>query len=340
MSDTALLSDHHSVYGLSLRHHPGPILPGWTAAASAKGYTIVARVKDRLHLALRCPEGHVFKCRIFTLVGSAPQCPVCLDASRAALAASVGLRYLGRDPGSMQYGLYRAGCGHEQRRQYDYVRRMAEGTAGIRCEICFAAREARIAARHGWTRVGTDPKGNPNYHLYDHTCGQRQRIARANMGWGQVSCAGCGGGWNARESRIYLMEMTCGTRHMLKLGYSAHPPKRHRHQLGLPRDMTVRLLRQIPMPTGHAARAVEARLHRELRRAFPEDVVPRAEFTNVINVVSEIYRPRLRGEIEARLDALGMFAGSERPDVSEEPEVSERPESGAPGGAPPLPPRG
>ena len=300
------------VEGLSLPVHPGPVAPSWTRAAAGKGFDIAARVKDRLHLALRCRTcGHVFTCRIFTLRSSQPICHACLERSRADLAARAGLTYLRRDPGSTQYGRYRAACGHEQRRQFDYVRRMAEGMVGLRCETCFAADEARIAARLDWTRVAPDPRSNPNYHLYDHECGHRQRIARANLRWGQVDCARCGQSWTARKSRIYLLELRHGARHLLKLGYSAHPEKRHRHQLGLPRGTEVRILREIALPTGHAACVAEKRLHRDLGRAFPDAVVPPAELAGLTNVVSEIYRPGLRAEIEARLDALAAGLASD-----------------------------
>lgn len=214
------------------------------------------------------------------------------------------MTYLGPDPDSTLYGRYQAGCGHEQRRQFGFVQRMAAGTAGLRCENCFAAQEAAIAARRGWRRIGSDPQGNPNYHVYGHQCGHRQRIARANLAWGQVDCAGCGECWNARASRIYVFDLRHGDRHFLKLGYSAHPKKRLRHQLGLPKDAQVRILREVAMPTGHAARVAEAVLHRDLRRDFPAGVVPSEEYRGFLNVTSEIYRPGLLAEITARLDAL------------------------------------
>ena len=285
--------------------HPGPLAPGWCSAADARGFDIVARIKNRQHLALSCRTcGGILVCRIFTLMSGWPICHACLERRRADLATHATLVYMGRDPADTAYGLYRARCGHDQRRQFDYVRRMAAGTAGLRCEICFAAHEARIAGRHGWTRIGPDPHGNPNYHFYRHGCGTERRIARANLGWGQVDCPGCGQGWSARESQIYLLDLRHGTRHFLKLGYSAHPEKRHRHQLGLPRDATVRVLRTLVVETGSAACAAEQQMHGDLRRTFPKDIVPRAEFADMLNVTREIYRPTLRAEIEARLDAL------------------------------------
>lgn len=296
------------VEGASLAVHPGPFMPGWIAAAAAKNYDIAARVIDRLHLALCCQScGHVFPCRISVLTDAHPICHACLEARRAETAIRAALIYLGRDPQSTAYGLYRARCGHVLRRQYEFIIRMAEGLTGLRCKTCFATREAAIAARHGWTRIGPDPEGNPNYHLYRHACGTERRLARANLSWGQVDCPGCGQSWSARESRIYLLDLRHGSRHFLKLGYSAHPTKRHRHQLGLPKGAAVRVLRELVMPTGAAACAAETRMHRDLCRAYPDAVVPQAEFADMVNVTREIYRPGLRAEIEARLDALAAL---------------------------------
>jgi hypothetical protein len=293
------------VEGVPLAVHRGSLMPGWIAAAEAKGFDIAARVIDRLHLALRCRTcGHVFACRISVLTSTQPICHACLEARRAETAIRAALVYLGRDPGSTAYGFYRARCGHVLRRQYEIIIRVAEGRTGLRCETCFAAREEAIAARRGWTRIGPDPEGNPNYHLYRHACGTERRLARANLSWGQVDCPGCGQSWSARESRIYLLDLRHDGRHFLKLGYSAHPTKRHRHQLGLPNGAAVRVLRELVMPTGAAACAAETRMHRDLCRAFPDAVVPQAEFADMLNVTREIYRPGLRAEIEARLDEL------------------------------------
>ncbi|MGN7871662.1 hypothetical protein [Paracoccus sp. 22332] len=81
---------------------------------------------------------------------------------------------------------------------------------------------------------------------------------------------------------------------LLKLGYSANPQKRQRHQLGLPKTAQVTLLRNIAMPTGHAACAAEKRLHARLRRQHPEAVVPPQDYRGILNVVSEVWPGRSR----------------------------------------------
>lgn len=57
--------------------HTGAIKPDWIRTAQQKGFNIVARVVDRLHLALQCKRcGHVNKVRLFTLMSAQPLCVV------------------------------------------------------------------------------------------------------------------------------------------------------------------------------------------------------------------------------------------------------------------------
>lgn len=136
------------------------------------------------------------------------------------------------------------------------------------------------------------------------------------MLWGQCECAGCGQSWNAKPSFLYLFSIFLPgdddqpARHYLKLGYSAHPVKRHRHQLGLPSDAQVEVLRVLAMASGHLACAAEQAAHRCLSRAHPEAVVPATELAGAMNVVREIYRPTLRPAIEAELDRIAAEANS------------------------------
>ncbi|MGN7871333.1 hypothetical protein [Paracoccus sp. 22332] len=302
-----------------LIRHPGPLHAHWIAAAEQKGFDLLARVTDRLHLALRCRCcGGVSVTRLFVLMNSQPLCRTCLEAARATRATAAGLAYLGPDPDHPQYGLFRATCGHVLRRQFEIIDRVARGETGLRCQTCFAEQERQIAARHGWTRIGPDPHGNANYHLYIHdACGHPQRIARANLAWGQCDCAGCGESWTAKPSFLYLLAIRHDGLDLLKLGYSANPLKRKKHQLGLPKTAQVTLLRRVAMPTGHIACAVEKRLHAQLRRQHPEAVVPPEDYRGILTVVSEVYRPWLRAELERRLDriAAATAKGSTAPNA-------------------------
>ena len=90
----------------------------------------------------------------------------------------------------------------------------------------------------------------------------------------------------------------------MKLGYSAHPVKRHRHQLGLPKDAVVEVLRVIAMPTGHDACAIEKRAHVWLCQTHPEAVVPHPEYADLMNVVSEIYRPSFEADLHRLMDQI------------------------------------
>ena len=281
----------------------------WVRAANGKGYRIVARVIDRYHVALECLTCETLNlARAFTLLRCQPECKGCQFERRQEEAQSVGLAYLGRDPDDPHYGRYRvADCGHEVRRQFELIKRVVDGTTGLRCEVCHRAREEAEARARGWRLVGPDPDGEPNYRVYAHEdgCGETQRIARANMQTGRFSCETCGDVWPAEPSALYLMRfLPPGRRPVVKLGMSRDPESRMRHQLGLPDHVEARILRTVPMETGRAALIAEKRLHGELRRNYPEAVVPPEEFRDYLRVVSEIYDIALEPVILEMLDRV------------------------------------
>ncbi|SMG55672.1 MULTISPECIES: hypothetical protein [unclassified Paracoccus (in: a-proteobacteria)] len=309
---TTILSSHDtqdllSVSDLPLTIHPGPIHAHWAEAARAKGFDLIARVRDRLHVALRCQScGGIHVNRHYVVMNAQPLCPHCMETRWRETALVAGLTWLGRDSTHRHYGRYGLPCGHESRRQFTFVERVASGVVSARCETCLIHREEEEALRFGWTRLGRDPKGNASYRLYRHHCGHEQRVAVANMRWGQCDCAGCGQSWTAKPSFIYLLDIRHPRteRHYLKLGYSSHPVKRHKHQLGLPKNAHVEVLRVVAMPTGHAACAREKAAHAELRRLHPEALVPHPEFSDLMNVVSEIYRPESLAILHETLDRI------------------------------------
>ena len=300
----------------------GRIHRHWHAAARARGFEIVGRVRDRYHLRLRCQacSGEMVS-KLFVVTNSRPLCPHCLAARRSATATAAGVTFLGQDPDHSVYGFFRASCGHVLRRQFELIDRVARGETGIRCETCLAQREQQEAAQYGWQRLGPDLTRGKNYRLYRHACGHVQSIAQANMLWGQCDCAACGESWTAKPSYVYLFDIRlpadgdAPSRHYLKLGYSAHPVKRYRHQLGLPADAEVDVLRVVPMPTGHAACGAEKAAHSRLVRAHPDAVVPVAELAGRTKLRSEIYRPHLRAVIEAEMDCIARDQGPDRGDA-------------------------
>jgi len=283
----------------------GALHAHWAAAAKAKGFDLIARVKDHLHLALRCHMcSGINVTRHFVVMNNQPLCHHCIERRWRQTALSAGLGWLGRDQSNRHYGHYRLPCGHESRRQFAFVDRVARGLVAARCETCLIAREAAEARRFNWTRLGPDPDGNPNYRHYQHSCGHQQRIAVTNMRWGQCDCAACGQSWTSKPSFLYLLDIRFEDQHFLKLGYSAHPAKRHRHQLGLPKSAQVEVLRVVAMPTGHDACAIEKRAHADLRRTHASEIVPAEEFSTLMNVVSEIYRPQLLPVLQQVLDRI------------------------------------
>lgn len=289
-----------------------PVPPHWRRKAESRGFRIVARVRDERHVSLECLTcGALTAQQVFTLLVTRPACGACIEAKHAATAAAAGLTLLRRDPTERHYAVCKASCGHEIRRQLTFVERVAAGETGIRCETCQREREDQEARSFGWRLVGPDPRRHRSYRLYRRHCGHEQRIARADLRWGQASCGGCGRGWGGRRSAIYLTEITFPDISVLELGFSANPEKRFRHQLGLDASAKAKVLRTVWLQTGHAAIAAERRAHADLRRRFPEAVIPRERLEGRIRVVSELYDPAILPEIQRVLDGIAAEAGTD-----------------------------
>lgn len=286
---------------------PRPALPAWIEIASSKGFDLVGRIDDRLHLALRCRKcGAVHKSRLFTLMSAQPSCPACIEVEWRNEAETAGLEFLGRDPEHRHYAIYQAPCGHEIRRQTGLIKRMAAGKTGVRCEICHAEIEAAEARARGWTLIGADSDSDPNYRLYHHgQCGHEQRIARINMRNGRFACHGCDAGWAASPSYLYAMSFTlASSRDVVKLGYSRNPQARLTSQLCLDPEMPCDLLRTVQIASGHAALSIEKGMHARLRREHPEAVLLPSSWQGQINVHSEIYDGALTPLILQMLDEI------------------------------------
>lgn len=287
--------------------HTGTIKPDWIVEAAAKGYDIVARVVDRLHLALRCHKcGGVTKVKRFTLMSAQPLCSHCMVQEWTADAQAAGLEFLRRDDTDRHYGIFRADCGHEVTRQFGFVKRAANGGVKIRCETCQTAFEVEEARERDWTLLGPDPVGDPSYRHYRHdACGHEQRMARGNVKSGRHACGKCSLYWSAAPSHIYAMSFTLASgRELVKLGYSNDPESRLHYQLKRDPDMPCSILRMVAVPTGQDAARLEKRLHAVLRRAHPDCMVDPAAYQTQIRVKSEIYDASLTGVILHELDRI------------------------------------
>lgn len=285
----------------------GPIAKSWHSMADEKGFRIVGRIRDRFHLKLECKECRAHTAvKIFALRDCHPRCGGCAATKRQNAATGAQVAFLRRDPQHHKYAYFRAACGHAVRRQFGFVDRVNAGEVDVKCRLCLLDREQAEALVHGWERVAADPDGRAGYRLYRHRCGHLQRVARVNMRNGQCDCAACGESWSSKPSVIYLARILLRSAHLdvVKLGYSANPERRFRHQLGLSKSAKVTFLRLLPMPTGHAACAAEKQANASLARDFPDGVVPVASYTGHINVVSEIYDPLLIPEITKLMDRI------------------------------------
>lgn len=279
----------------------------WQQIAAEKGFEIVARVRDRYHLALRhdgCGRDMVSK--VFTLRTTNPLCPHCLDDRRRALCEAAGVRYLGRGD-RPKYLCIRLSCGHETVRQQELLERVRRGLIAIRCEDCLGERLHAEARARGWQLIGPDPMGDPNYRRYTHACGHIQRVAVANMFTGRFTCGGCSDGWTRDKSFLYAMRFVLKSgRDVIKVGFSRDPQSRLRHQLITDREQYARLIRTVAVPSGHMALRDEKGLHTTLRRKFPDAVLHRSEFAGEVKVVSEIYCASIEPEIMRLLDEVEM----------------------------------
>lgn len=284
-----------------------PIHDHWSETAQAKGFEIAARIQDRYHLAVACERcGQLSKTKLYVLMQHMPLCPSCLERAWNEEAEAAGVTFLRRDDSSTAYAWYRLRCGHEARRQIGLISRVARGETGLRCGTCHEAVEVAEAQAAGWELLGPDPEGDTNYRWYRHIgCGHEQRIARANLQTQRFDCAGCGTTWTAAPSHVYLFRILLpnGVR-LLKLGMSRIPASRLHHQLLRHRDLVCHIRRILPVPSGHRALCEEKRLHSELRRDFPEAVIPASEFAEFLHVRSEVYAGWLEPEILKRLDEL------------------------------------
>lgn len=296
----------------SLPIFDGSIHAAWCATAQAKGFTIVARVVDRYHLALRCDScGGLTKTKLFVLMNNQPICAPCLAAKQGATARAAGVTLLRRDPTDRHYATYKLPCGHEARRQLGLLDRVAAGETDLRCELCLSARQSAEAAARGWALIGADPGGNINYRQYKHmACGAVQSVALANMKTGRFDCSGCGQSWSAAPSQIYAMRFWLADgEELVKLGYSKDPASRLSHQLLSGRKARGVVLRTVAMPTGAAAIRAEKALHKELCAAMPDAVIGAEHIAGRINVQSEVYHPVALPMIHRLLDRVAAQGG-------------------------------
>ena len=261
----------------------------WHIAAQQKGFDLLGRVLDRYHGVVRCHTcGAISVVRLNVLRDHFPLCHHCIHARRVAAAGSIEAQLLGHDPDDRHYGYFRLQCDHEVRSQYIRVERAASGGHNVGCEVCREAGYAEQSQKFCWTLVGPSERDSLGYRRYRHSCGHTQDVMIGNMVWGDCTCANCGEGWSANKSFIYLFQIALPGLTVLKLGYSARPEKRLRHQLGIDRSAKTEVMRVVPMPTGNLAVVEEQACHREMKKSHGDLVVPKSEFGDGINTLGEI----------------------------------------------------
>ncbi|WP_299648466.1 hypothetical protein [uncultured Tateyamaria sp.] len=285
---------------------PKPIPIRWRDAAETKGFHLIARAKDRLHVVLACKIcGKPTLKRISVVLGHNPECPHCITARRKAAAATVGAEFVARDPkGDRHYGVYRLACGHTDRRQHHRVEAAASGGHALSCEICLNERHAAEAEAQDWQLIGPSVRKNASYREYEHVCGHRQDVSVANMRSGDVDCAGCGESWTSKPSRLYILSFKLPGLDVIKLGFSSNPEFRMRQVQFDPTNTEGKVQRVVEIETGHRAICVEKALHSHIKAHRPDLIVPPELFRERIRTTSEIYHSHARSYISALLDAV------------------------------------
>lgn len=293
-------------------HHPAylkkPLLPDMILLADAHGFDIVGRVRDKDHLVLHCRTCKTDNIKRWSVVrDDRPVCHACIRARRDAAADAHGAAPFDRVKGDRHVGRLKLACGHVVERQFYSIERSVKKGHTIACPECREARYATEADQFGWTLVGPPSSGKRSYYRsYRHICGHLQDISIGNMVWGDCACARCGSRWNARPSHIYLFGIDLPSMPVVKLGYSARPAKRLRHQLGIHADVQTRVLRVIQMPSGHAAVQAEKACHATLLAEHPHLVVSKTTFGDAINTQGEIYRIAAAPLIYKLMDAIAL----------------------------------
>ncbi|NDW58768.1 hypothetical protein G0P98_19910 [Yangia sp. PrR004] len=199
--------------------------------------------------------------------------------------------------------MYELACGHRVRRQFHRVSLAASGGHRLGCAQCRELRFAEEALAFGWQLL-PQPAPRTGYRRYQHACGHSQDISLGNMAWGDCECSGCGVGWPAEPSAIYLFRLVLPSEIYLKMGFSRRPAKRLRHQIGLSPKGDSEVLRQISMPSGRAAQAKELEAHRYMRTHHPGWIVPYREYSESLSVRSEIYRLAALSELHRCMDEI------------------------------------
>ena len=284
---------------------PMPLKPSWSDSAAAKGFDLLGRAFDRYHGVLRCRTCEaVALIRINVFRDHNVLCHACIRDRRAAAATAIGAELIGHDPDSRHYGFYRLGCGHTVRRQYYRIETAAAGGHGIDCEVCRETRYADEARGFGWTLEGPATNGRTGYRRYRHHCGHAQNISIGNMAWGDCACGGCSKTWSGQPSFVYLFRIDLPGLPVIKLGYSARPAKRLRHQLGIDPAVRTEILRVVLLTSGNLAKRDESACHRQMRETHPDAVVPKAVFGDAINTLGEIYHASALPVLNSLLDKI------------------------------------
>ncbi|QFU07201.1 hypothetical protein PARPLA_01007 [Rhodobacteraceae bacterium THAF1] len=284
--------------------------------ADRSGFDLILWTQGKNWVVVRCRScGTVSRKRRSVVRDTRIECKHCIRARRLAAEHKIGVTLIGAAIDNHKYGLFLLPCGHISRRQYGLIEAAAQGKHKVGCVECREERYTCEAKNQGWDLVGPPTSGKPGYRNYNHRCGQRQDVSVGNMSNGDVDCSGCGESWSSKPSAIYLFWIGLSSGEVIKLGYSNNPRRRLRQQLKIAKGVRTKILRVIPMPTGHTACVEEKALHSQMKRTHAKLIVPKHKYGDGINTRTEIYRVEAREIILQMMDAVAArFPDTEDPD--------------------------
>lgn len=287
--------------------------PAWDKRAQKIDCMIYAWDGHDKLLVLHIPCGRLMVISVSTLHPACPRCPTCHRRQWAALCQMSGVTLIGRAE-HPDYLLTRNPCGHEAVRRQDLLENYNRRDGPRRCLGCQQERDAEQARVRGWQLLGRDPEHNPRYRLYRHEdCGHIQRIARARMRAGRLTCPRCSPGWRREPSCLYVGRLPLASgMTAVKLGFSRNPRTRL-HHLRTKRAQQVQIRHAVAVPTGHEAFIQEKALHALARHTYPEAVLERSAFEGQVTVVSELYHAWLEPVLISWLDEIEKGAQFRRP---------------------------
>lgn len=201
-------------------------------------------------------------------------CSECRLNRVISVADSFGIEYLGdakNGDGRYFFGAYRD-CGHERDFAKGDITR--EGKLTVQCPVCVKERHESDAEEAGLTLIGKASNCDPNYRSFIMPCcGSLQDIELTHVRRRSFLCKNCNETFYDKESNVYILTISDGTKSWLKMGIARDLDKRI-SQYGLHESFTVDKTYVINFDKGYDALKIEKQVHSLMKifRLDPDDM--------------------------------------------------------------------